>query len=239
MGEVLPLRWLGTTRRTSIRGTLETRLSIWMRDWCGTESLPALTDVETDVPTLSWHVGRCDAGSIAVGILPDGERQLGAALLGCGATGAGLLPERIGSRALRALVQSLLGTAADVTQGVRTVREVESRTGGAAFRCRLEGLSVFVHVDAPLCAVLGPAGGATSRALVSRQAAISPLTASLSVTLPLGHVPLERLASLRPGDVLQTSIRVGGLVNLAAADGTVARVGLLAADGQHRAIRIQ
>jgi flagellar motor switch/type III secretory pathway protein FliN len=52
-------------------------------------------------------------------------------------------------------------------------------------------------------------------------------------------VALARLSSLRPGDVLQTSVRVGGLVQLTAADGTVARVGQLVADGEHRAIRIQ
>lgn len=239
MGEVLPLGWLGATRRASVRATLDERLAVWMREWCGPEETAGLAAIETAIPSLSWHVGTQKGGSVAVGVAPDSEPELGAALLGCSASGAGELPERIGIRALKALAQSLLGAAADVTRGTRTPREVEPRSGGAAFRCRIEGVSIFVHVDAGLCALSRPAGSSRSGNLVSRVAAISPLTASLSVTLPLGHVPLARLASLRPGDVLHTSIRVGGLVHLAAPDGTVARVGLLAADGLHRAIRIQ
>jgi hypothetical protein len=238
MANVLPLRWLGATRRAAVREVLDARLATWRHGWSRASSTPTLRDAEAGIPSLTWHVTRTASGSAAVGVNA-AEAELGAALLGCSAAGAGDLPQRIGLRALRGLAQALAGGAAEPSQETRSTREIEPRAGGAVFQCRIDGQSIWIHVDASLCAVLAPVARSTPRAIMPRRNAIAPLATDLGVTLSLGHVALARLSSLRPGDVLQTSVRVGGLVQLTAADGTVARVGQLVADGEHRAIRIQ
>lgn len=236
MGEVLPLRWLGRTRRARIEAALQPRIDTWARGWCRAQ--PQLASDDALQPDMDWSTASAGDGSIALGVAPCDWALLGAVLLGCPVDGAGPLAEAVAKRAVAELLEALSGSAATQNEG-RSPAVLAPRAGGATFALEVSDVALSIHLDAKACADVVPAASATPRALVSRREAVAPLSAPLQVTLPLGHLPLEHLAQLKPGDVLRTSIRVGGLVQLAADDGTIARTGHLVADGDHRAIRIQ
>lgn len=240
MTQVTPLRWTGPTRRAALQREVERRLQGWASGWLRGDERPVLSAADPLPARLSWSVATAPSGELAVGLVHDGLEALGAALLGCTAAGAAGLAQGIGARALRDLARALLGED-DVQPagGERSPRELAPRAGGLLLRLQLPGVSLWLHADAALCAHWAPRPAPAARALVRRRDAIGPLAARLVVSLPLGPLALADVSGLRPGDVLRTQVRVGGLVRMTSDDGTVARVGHLAASGEHRAIRIQ
>jgi hypothetical protein len=165
---------------------------------------------------------------------------LGGALAGCVATRDGGLATALGARALHELACALLGVdTVAIAAGERSSRDLAARAAGLLVRVQVADVSLWLHADAALCSHWLPERRASPRALVKRRDAIRPLDAQLVVSLPLGPLSLVDLSGLRPGDVLRTQVRVGGLVRLTSTDGTVARVGHLVANGENRAIRIQ
>lgn len=240
---VHPLRWLGPARKAGLEQAFQSRLAAWNAQWVREDlrselALAEFSDGDFDEST--WSSAASPTGTLVIGCAPNALPRLGARLVGLGGDGGSALAPRIAYRALEALAQCLTGHATTPLIACDSPGPslLAPRTGSLRLWLSIEDLRVALIADCALCDSALPMAR-RDVALVRREDALGMSTASLELRLELGHADLIDISTLRPGEVLKTTIPVGSLLSLVNPDGSVVRTGHLAARQGRRAIRIQ
>ncbi|MFC0677992.1 hypothetical protein ACFFGH_09075 [Lysobacter korlensis] len=240
---VYPLRWVGRARRAELEQALQSRLAPWATQWLRADLESVLASAETGEPDpgeLGWLDAVTSGGTLLIGCTSNVESRLGARLVGLAGEGGSALAPRIGRRALEALAQCLTGAigATLSTCDAPGPKLLAPRAGALLLQLTIGDVRLYLLVDTVLCETVAPVLRRAS-SLVPREDALGACTASLELRLELGHADLLDVSTLRPGEVLKTTIPVGSLLSLVNPDGSVVRTGHLVARQGRRAIRIQ
>lgn len=233
--ESVAFGWVGPSRARAVRAAARARLDAWRRGWLGEDTALELCATDSDGGAgTAWRRLSSGEGVAYVRAEVTDARALGQRLVGTVATRDAQLAERLGSRCLSDLLEALAGAPGVEQEGI-SPRLGRSRGVGVALECA--DVCLELHLDSALCDALVPRTRAP-RTLARRSDAIGTLSADLNVVLDLGALKLGDVASLKPGDLLKSSVRVGSLVAVTRPDGSVVRTGQLAAANGHRAVTI-
>ena len=235
------IRWQGPTRREALRSAVAGRLQQWVQEWAispdGLE-VQLCTDV---TPAGAWQRGSATGGASALAGLGNTDvAQLGSLLANAPlrhAADSGYA-RAVGTDALQALFACLM----DDTQTLQPVTDLpeaalSERHGWVALDVRWATFAFVLLLDPALCDRLVPPQRAPA-VLTGRPAALGPSRATLTARLDLGSVDVALVSSLRPGDVLRTSVPLDALLALTAGDGPTVSTGRLAMLDQHKAITV-
>jgi hypothetical protein len=246
---VLPLRWQGATRIDGLRVLVEQRVDEWLSHWFVAGKVPGAAveliggpRVEAVSADARWYAIREGDAVLHVRLGASTIEHLGCRLVGIAVADDAGLAAGIGLRAVTALARSLFGNAVagslEPLNGTPGATEVGVRHGAVAMQIAIGTLRFDLHASAALCARLMPAKTGQCSPLVPRRDAIGPVDATLDAMLDLGQVSLAESLSLKPGEVLKTTIPVGAGLRLVSAHGEEILAGTLVADGAYRALKL-
>lgn len=246
---VLPLRWQGASRIDALRMLVEQRVDEWLSHWFLAVKAPGATVELIGGPRMEavssdarWYVLREGDAALHVRLGAGTIEHLGCRLVCIAVADDAGLAAGIGLRAVSALASSLFGSTVtrslEPLNGTPGAADVGVRHGAVALQIAVGTLCFDLHASAALCARLSPAKAGQCSALVPRRDAIGPVDATLDAMLDLGQVSLADSLSLKPGEVLKTTIPVGADLRLLSPNGEEILAGTLVADGAHRALKL-
>lgn len=245
---VLPLRWQGASRAEALRALLDARVVEWASQWMTASRasgvvVDALADHRPDQGGEGrWHALRDGEAILSMRVSPRAFEHLGCLLAGTTTADDAGLCAGLGQRALAGLMRSLFGAHAPASMiaidGAPAPADIGSRFGAFGMQVSIGTIRIEIRANATLCARLVPPAPVARESLVSRRAAIGPVDATLDVVLDLGQAGLADTLSLKPGEVLRTSIPVSAGLRLVSSRGEDILAGTLVADGAHRALKV-
>lgn len=236
------IRWQGPTRSEALRSAVSLRVQHWLQQWAVAPDDLHVCLQEASVSDIAgWHSAHAVDGACAlVGLSRTELAQLGSLLAGAPLRIAAdsELARAVGSGALKALFADLLDEPCEI----QTVAEVpmsaaSARHGWVALQVRSGAMDLVLLIDPVLCDRIDPPRRAAT-ALQPRHTALAASQATLTARLDLGSVDVALVSSLRPGDVLRTSVPLDALLSLSAGHGPVVSRGRLALLDQHKAITV-
>lgn len=246
---VLPLRWQGAGRIERMRALVAERASGWIAQWAAPGAQPAI-EVETlgaqrpeiTATDIRWYALRDASGALTLRITGAGFEHLGCKLAGIVASDDVGMAAGIGQRALTDLARAFFAASAPssltAVSGMPKAEEIGLRYGALGVQIAIGTIKIELHFDAALFAVLLPVGATAAAPLTALREAVKPLDATFEAVLDLGQAALADSLSLKPGEVLKTSIPVGAGIVIKAGDGTDIFSGTLVAEDGHRALKI-
>jgi hypothetical protein len=246
---VLPLQWQGTSRAEALRALVEARVDEWVLQWFSTSKAPAVgveavagyrpEEVGVDA---RWYALRDGDAALSLRMASDALDQLGCRIANIMAADDSGLAAGVGKRGLTSLARSLFGTQApmmlNAVDGMPPSAEIGARFGALGVQVSIEGIRIELYFNVPLCVLLVPAAQVARDALVARRDAIGTVDATLDAVLDLGQAVLAETLSLKPGEVLKTSIPISAGLRLVSARGEDIIAGTLVADGSNRALKV-
>jgi hypothetical protein len=243
---ILPFRWQTKHRAEQVRVLLASRAEQWCSEWSGHRSLEVVVSVASPEQKESVRLGQWYALRTKEGVLHVNARSFAFGWLGCLLTNSrdendSGIAQGVGRRALMDLIMVLSSGASDdqiVRLDLAPGRDVIGLNRGVVhLRCLMAGAQMDVYVDAALCNFLVPALPESKQALTPLQEAILPGEIDLDIVLDLGSASIEDTLTLKPGEVVKTSIRVDSIVHATFGDSHPVFSAKLVADGGHRALR--
>ncbi len=246
---VLPLRWQGASRIDRMRALVAERANTWIAQWA-TPGAKLAIEVETlggqrpeiSVPDIRWYALRDTSGALTLRIAGATFEQLGCRLAGIVASDDVGMAAGIGERALTDLARVFFAANAPssltAVQGMPAAEEIGLRYGALGMQIAIGPIRIELHFDTALCTALLPIGPTAAGPLVARREAVKPLDATFEAVLDLGQAALADSLSLRPGEVLKTSIPISAGIRIKAGDGTDILSGTLVAEDGHRALKV-
>lgn len=246
---VLPLRWQGAGRIERMRALVAERANAWIAQWA-TPGAKLAVEVETlgaqrpeiSAPDIRWYALRDGSGALTLRIAGSAFEHLGCRLAGLVVSDDVGMAAGIGERALTDLARAFFAANATLSltavQGMPAAEEIGLRYGALGVQIAIGTLKVELHFDAALCAALLPVATTAAGSLVALREAIKPLDATFEAVLDLGQAALAESLSLRPGEVLKTSIPISAGIRIKAGDGTDILSGTLVAEDGHRALKV-
>ncbi len=245
---VLPLRWQGASRAEALRALLDARVAEWASQWMTVSRasgvvVDALADQRPDAGGEGrWHALRDGDAILSMRVSPRAFEHLGCLLAGTTTADDAGLSAGLGQRALTGLMRSLFGAQAPASMvavdGVPAQADIDSRFGAFGMQLSIGTIRIELFVNAALCTRLVPPAQVAREPLVPRRAAIGPVDATLDAVLDLGQAELAETLSLKPGEVLKTSIPVSAGLRLVSSRGEDILGGTLVADGAYRALKV-
>lgn len=245
---VLPLRWQGASRADALRALLDARIAEWASQWM---SASKASGVAVDAPADHradqggegrWYTLRDGDALLSMRLSPRAFEHLGCLLAGTTTADDAGLSAGLGQRALTVLMRSLFGaqspSSLTAIDGSPAPSDIGSRFGAFGMQLSIGVIRIELCANAALCARLVPPVQIAREPLVSRRAAIGPVDATLDAVLDLGQTVLADTLSLKPGEVLKTSIPVSAGLRLVSSRGDDILGGTLVADGAHRALKV-
>lgn len=246
---VLPLRWQGASRAEALRALVDARIAEWASQWFAASKAPGVGveavaghRPEQAGADARWHALRDGDAVLSLRLAGAAFEHLGCRLANITTADDSGLASGLGQRALTALARSLFGAQAPTVlseiDGMPAPADIGPRFGALGVQVSIGTIRVEIYCNAALCALLVPAARVARDTLVSRRDAIGPVDATLDAVLDLGHAALADTLSLKPGEVLKTSIPVSAGLRLVSARGEEILGGTLVADGANRALKV-
>lgn len=246
---VLPLRWQGAARIDRMRSLVAERANDWIAQWAAPGAQLAIEvqslggqRPEISTQDIRWYALRAASGALTLRVVGAAFEHLGCKLVGIVASDDAGMAAGIGERALTDLVRAFFAADAPssltAVQGMPAPEEIGLRYGAMGMQVAIGAIRVELHFDAPLCAALLPIDATAGAPLTTLREAVRPVDATFDAVLELGQTALSDSVSLRPGDVLKTSIPVGGGIRIKAGDGSDILSGTLVVEDGHRAIKV-
>ncbi len=235
------IRWYGPGRREALRAAVAARLQVWLQQWA---LAPEGLSVQLSTDAGDSGAWQCctgtDGANAWAGLGHTDLAQLGSLLANAPLRHAADSEHAraVGSDALQALFAVLLDHASTQPQKAALPDgALVERHGWIALDVCWAAFSFVLLMDPALCDQLAPPQR-KSAALTRRASALGPCRATLTARLDLGSVDVALVSSLRPGDVLRTSVPLDAPLSLAAAKGPTISTGRLALLDQHKAITV-
>jgi hypothetical protein len=239
------LRWHGAARRQALVECLRQDLAKWIEEW-SVESAPFALRLADESQSVSsdwrWMRASAPSGSIVFGAPASSLDRLGGLLARVAPDDAFGLGQRIGMRALRALIGRFLGgesgTSALADDSVPSGEMLDPRFGNCLLAFEGPGFQAGMLVDndafesrvRPQPAILSP--------VVARDAVLGKEPLTLDVVLDLGDATLADAQPLRVGDVLVSNAPIDSLFHLALPDSRRLVAASLVRSHGRRAIQI-
>jgi hypothetical protein len=249
MTSVLPLRWQGAARIDRMRALVAGRAEDWIAQWAAPGAQPAI-EVESiagqrpEISTqeIRWHALRAGGGALMLRVVGAAFEQLACRLVGVVASDDAGIAAGIGERALTDLARGFFAADAPSSltalHGMPAAQAIGLRYGAIGMQVAIGAIRIELHFDAALCAALLPTDPVAGAPLSTLREAVKPVDATFDAVLDLGQAALSDSMSLRPGDVLKTSIPLGGGIRIKAGDGSDILSGALVVEDGHRAIKV-
>lgn len=221
------LRWQSASRQKALMGLLQQDLKAWLDGWSINPQLLSLRRADAavdDEPDAKWRWWRAsgNSGSLWLGAHASQLDGLGAMLAGAALGDSLGLGQRIGERALRALLAQMAGGSGnDVTMQLDELpkaTERDLRYGGCHFLLEGQGVEACLVLDHDLCEVRLPTPKAVAMSLAPLASALGTELVRLDVLLDLGQASLAETQGLQVGDVLVSSTPLDSLFQLAQND---------------------
>jgi hypothetical protein len=239
------LRWRGPAQLQRVRDALQKQLDAWHQGWSVDGAWLTLVEAETGATVgaeRAWIRAEARDSRVWLGVASAGLARAGEKLARVRAGERFDLGERIGRRALQALLGQWLGAGGDALSfdSVGPAPEdLQARFGGMRFQLQGSDFSAVVVIDASLCDRLAPPAPAATQALTARAAALSEECVSLEVRLDLGEATLADAHALRVGDVLVSGTRLESAFELTRPDARVIALGRLRRHDRRLAFALQ
>jgi hypothetical protein len=221
------LHWQGTTRERALRARLDAALDAWRSAWCVQPERWTISPAEhtTDAPpsALRWYRADGRTGTLWFGATGTSLDTLGARLADASGDDGYGIGERVGERAVRALLLQWLGGAANAGDVARAeaprAEDLDPRFGACHWRIAVGGTEWNVIADDALCAHLAPEASVAPTALTHRISAVAGERVALPVVFDFGPATLAEAHGLQVGDVLVSGARLDTDFQLANDDG--------------------
>jgi hypothetical protein len=227
------LRWRGLAQTRRIESELQRQLSAWLQGWSVEAQWLTLAAGEAS-PVVAgaqrWLRARAGGNTAWIGAPAQQMARLGDRLAGVAVHERSDLGERIGRRALRALLAQWLACDAEriaFEEEAPAPEDLQARFGGARFQLQGQGFSALLVVDAGLCDQLAPTSTPKLPALEPRASALGEAQVEFQVRLALGETTLSEAHALQVGDVLVSGTRVDACFELVHPDARVVAEGRL------------
>lgn len=236
------IRWYGPGRREALRAAVAARLQLWLQQWALTPEGLSVQLSTGAIDSGAWQ--RCtgaDGANAWAGLGRTDLAQLGSLLANAPLRHATDYEHAraVGTDALQAMFASLLEHASTQRpEAALPDGALVERHGWVALDVCWAAFTFVLLMDPALCDQLAPPQR-KSAGLTRRASALGPSRATLTARLDLGSVDVALVSSLRPGDVLRTSVPLDALLSLAAAEGRTVSTGRLALLDQHKAITVE
>ncbi len=246
---VLPLRWQGAARIDRMRALVAERANDWIAQWAAPGAQTAI-EVESlggqrpeiTAPDIRWYALRDASGALTLRIAGAGFEHLGCKLVGIVAYDDAGMAAGIGQRALTDLARAFFDASAPASltavQGMPAAEEIGLRHGATGVQVAIGTIRIELHFDAALCTALLPVAITQAVPLATLREAVKPIDATFDAVLDLGQTALSDSLSLRPGEVLKTSIPIGAGIRIKTGDGTEILSGTLVVEDGHRALKV-
>jgi hypothetical protein len=217
------LRWRGPAQQQRIQQELERQLALWLQGW--SVEGPWLSIAQDDTAAIAserrWLRAHGKAGTTWVGLASNAPARLGERLARVSPTDRSDLSERIGLRALRALLAQLMNTTAELLELDETApapADLQARFGGQRWQLTGAEFAASLVLDSETCDRIAPPIPAAAIKLEPRASALGAEQVSLRVQLNLGETTLQEAHALQVGDVLVSSTRLDALFHMIDAD---------------------
>ncbi|HUR39731.1 MAG TPA: FliM/FliN family flagellar motor switch protein [Verrucomicrobiae bacterium] len=214
------LHWLGNERRRRLTARLATQLGEWLTAWSVDATWLTLAD-RTSVHAPAddgwrWLRVATGQGALLLGAPRAQLAEVGARLAGAQPHDEFALGDRVGKRALDALLGRWAGAAGTLAEihPAPPASAFAPRFGAAVYTLRGTGFDGVVLVEHDLCDVLAPPLAAVRAPLATRDVALVEAPVQLQVTLDLGEADLRDVSQLQVGDVLLADAGVDALFHL-------------------------
>lgn len=245
----LPLRWQPASRIAELHARVEERALGWSRQWFPEGRAPSIevttaSDARPEAlgAGVRWYAIADGDARLTLRVADVALERLGCATAGTATPDQAGLAGGLGRRAVAALLRTLVPSApaalGDALDAPPCGSDVLSRHGAVGFALSIGTVKCELHVNAALFDTLVPPPAVEHAPLANRHAALGPTTASFDAVLELGEIALADSLSLKPGDVIRTSIAADAVIHLVAPGGRRVASGQLVADDGHRALRI-
>lgn len=246
---VLPLRWQGAARIDRMRALVAERAKDWLAQWAAPGAQLAV-DVESlggqrpeiSAQDIRWYALRGASGALTLRVAGAAFEHLACKLVGIVASDDAGMAAGIGERALTDLARAFFAANAPssltAVSGMPAAEEIGLRYGAVGVQVAIGTIRIELHFDAALCAALLPIDLTAGAPLVTLREAVKPVDATFDAVLDLGQTALSDSLSLRPGEVLKTSIPIGGGIRIKAGDGSDILSGTLVVEDGHRALKV-
>ena len=239
------LRWRGPAQMQRIESELQRQLSAWLQGWSvEAQWLRLAADESSPVAAgpQRWLCARAGGNTAWIGAPAQQLARLGDRLAGVAVHERSDLGERIGRRALRALLAQWLGCEAErvvFAEEAPAPEDLQARFGGARFQLQGQAFSALLVVDAGLCDLLAPTAAPKLPARASRAAALGEARVDFQVRLSLGETTLSEAHALQVGDVLVSGTRLDASFELVHPDARVVAEGRLRRNDGRLAFALQ
>jgi hypothetical protein len=247
---VLPLRWQGASRVERMRALVAERIDAWIAQWAAPGVVQTAIVVESlggqrpeiSAPDIRWYALRDAGGTLTLRIAGAGFEHLGCKLVGIVASDDAGMAAGIGQRALTDLARAFFAASAPASltavQSMPAAEEIGLRYGATGLQIAIGTIRIELHFDAALCSALLPAAMPPAMPLTALREAVRPIDATFDAVLDLGQTALSDSMSLRPGEVLKTSIPIGAGIRIKTGDGADILSGTLVVEDGHRALKV-
>ena len=241
------LRWQARGRQQALARVLQQDLKLWLEAWSVDPqllSLRLIAATDDSEPGMGWCWWRASGqtGSLWPGARAQALEALGALLAGAGSGDSLGLGQRIGERALRALMTVMLAGPSNEPQmqidSAPGRGERDPRFGGCGFWLEGHGFDAQLWLDHDLCELRLPTPRGSSIALSPLASAVSPESVLLEVLLDFGQASLAETQGLQVGDVLVSSTPLNSLFLLAQANHRALAGARLFRQGERRALQV-
>ena len=234
------LRWRGPAQQQRVRAELERQLAAWLQGWSVDARWLALATTEAaTLGELRWQHAQANGAHAWIGLPASAFARLGARLAAVDDARSDI-GERLGRRALQALLVQWLGEGAACDESAPAPEDMQARFGGMRFQLQGRDFAASVVLDAGACDRLAPVAAAPKSApLASRADALGHEQVELQVRLGLGDAPLSDAHALRVGDVLVSGTRVDSLFELVHQDSRLLASGQLRRHDRRLAFALQ
>jgi hypothetical protein len=241
------LRWRGPAQQQRVLDELLKQLAAWHQGWSVDGEWLSLSAAEAGAgATLGserlWLRATSRGACAWLGLSPSTLARVGECLAKVRAGERFDLGERIGRRALQALLGQWLGATGEAPSFDATAplpEDLQARFGGLRFQLQGREVSAVLIVDAALCDRLAPAATPTLSPLATRAAALGEESVSLEVRLDLGEATLADAHALQIGDVLVSGTRLDSNFDLIHPDARVVAHGRLRRHDRRLAFALQ
>ena len=240
------LRWRGPAQQQQVLDELQRQLDAWHQGWSVDGGCLALTSAEGSGAVGAercWLRAHARGATVWLGATSLGFARLGDRLARVRAGERSDLGERIGRRALQALLSQWLGAGAEQVEfeeAAPSPEELQARFGTLHFQLAdADSFKAAILVDAALCDCLAPSTPAAMPKLEARAAALGGESITLQVRLGLGETTLADAHGLQIGDVLVSGTRLDAAFELTQPDDRVVAHGRLRRHDRRLAFALQ
>lgn len=240
------LRWRRPGQHQRLLVLMQRQLASWLGGWSLDQELLQLhcrDSADMLIGDATWLQASGRTGSVWIGAPAGMLASLGGRLANAAEVDCLGLGGRIGDRAVRELLASLLERPIDETCFLSCVQqpvaESEVRFGGFQFTLRGRNFAAEIVIDATLGDHWLPATPPMLSPLVARATALGKEPLNLDVVLDLGSITLGESRAIRVGDVLVSTTSLSSEFLLRLPDAGSVATGRLFRIGNRRAIRFE